>query len=55
MCRLNPEITKTDNFFGHSIFHHQKFEYESVARADSRDTKILVQFPGENLGIQPIH
>ena len=47
--RLNSGITNTDNFFDQSIFHHQKIEYESVARADSGDTKILVQCPGNSI------
>ena len=47
--RLNSGITNTDNFFDQSIFHHQKFENESVAHADSGDTRILVQFPGNSI------
>ena len=40
IIRLNSGITNTDNFFDQSIFHHQKFENESAAHADSGDTKI---------------
>ena len=46
IARLNSGITNADNFFDQSIFHHQKFENESVADADSGHTEILVPFPG---------
>ena len=44
--RLNSGIKNRQNFFPWPIFLIQKIGNDSVNHADSEDTKILVQFPG---------
>ena len=50
MCilKLNFGITNRHNFFDCAIFLFQKSGTDSVNRADSSDSKLLVLFPGNS-------
>ena len=47
--RLNSGIRNRQNFFPWAILSFQKIRTDSVNCADSGDTKILVQFPGNSI------
>ena len=49
MVMLNSGITNGHNFFKWAIFLFQKLGIDSVNQADSRDIKILTQFPGKSI------
>ena len=49
MSRLNSGIKNRNNFFVRAFFYFQKIGTDSVYQADSRDIKILVQFPGKSI------
>ena len=49
IIRLNSGTKNRNNFFVWAIFLIQKLGINSVIYADSGDTKILVQFPGNSI------
>ena len=49
IARLNSGIRNRQNFFPWTIFLFQKIITDSVNCADSKDTKILAQFPGNSI------
>ena len=55
--RLNSGIKNRNNFFVRAFFYFQKIGTDLVYQADSRDIKILVQFPGKSIlklrGLRP--
>ena len=43
---MNSEIRSKDNFLCEQFFLFQKIKADSVNDADSRDTKLLIEYPG---------
>ena len=47
IVRLNSGTTNSHNLFISANFRYPFIEYDSVNHADSKDIKILIQFPGK--------